>query len=418
MATQIRSHGLAETSGTSGTSSDRASGAVDPEVQRRVDEVNLEIRLAEERLPWTGVAPVAKVQWIHIDRVQANDYNPNSVAHHEMRLLHTSIKEDGYTQPVVSIVEPRVGIVLPCRHFSTLDQSLASFLIPRFLGTPPGFSMGKEAFLPLSDSPIGIPGGVSKSASPKATTAKTSANGSGISGESATSTSNVDSALPTSGTSRASEMSVTSWTHVCPICESSDRGRRKSWSASTVSLEVDGEEGGLTLSWLSSGTTASEASESSQKPSGEALKPSATSAVVRDISKAIIVDGFHRYTTMRRYQDIYDSTQGYLPVVVLEKDIADRMASTVRHNRARGRHSIGGMGNMVFALLTEGKTDTEICDSLGMEAEELARLKHITGYSKLYDKVPYSQPVLTTSQLKAKAGYKKEHPDEHVPSDI
>lgn len=47
--------------------------------------------------------PTGCVQWVHIDRVKANDYNPNAVAQHEMTLLHTSISEDGYTQPVVTI---------------------------------------------------------------------------------------------------------------------------------------------------------------------------------------------------------------------------------------------------------------------------------------------------------------------------
>ncbi len=49
--------------------------------------------------------PVGKVQWIHIDQVQANDYNPNAVAHQEMRLLYTSIDADGYTQPVVAVYD-------------------------------------------------------------------------------------------------------------------------------------------------------------------------------------------------------------------------------------------------------------------------------------------------------------------------
>ena len=132
-------------------------------------------------------------------------------------------------------------------------------------------------------------------------------------------------------------------------------------------------------------------------------------------SIAVIVDGFHRYTTMRRYADIYDSTGGYLPVVVLDKSIADRIASTVRHNRARGKHSVQGMGTLVFNMLREGETDETICNKLGLEAEELARLKHITGYSKLYADIDYSPLVLTKTQVEEKALYKKEHPDEEVP---
>lgn len=211
-----------------------------------VEEANRMIREAHEKLPWDD--PVGRVQWIHIDQVVANDYNPNAVAHHEMRLLHTSISEDGYTQPVVAIWDAEAG------------------------------------------------------------------------------------------------------------------------------------------------------------PDGE--------------GRYVIVDGFHRWTVMRKYADIIGPRHGYLPLVILDKPIQDRMASTVRHNRARGRHSIAGMGNLVFSMLQAGESDATICAKLGMEAEELARLKHITGYSKLYADLDYSSPVLTTSQIKAKAAYKKEHPDEHVPSNF
>lgn len=187
--------------------------------------------------------PIGRVQWIHIDHVRANDYNPNAVASHEMKLLHTSISEDGYTQPTVAMWDPEA-----------------------------------ELF--------------------------------------------------------------------------------------------------------------------------------------------IIVDGYHRYTTMRRYQDIYDSTWGYLPVVVLDKPIADRIASTVRHNRARGAHSVQGMGSLVFQMLQAGESDIEIINKLGLEAEELARLKHVTGFSKLFKDHTYSRHVTIKTQAEAKAEYAKEHPDEILPEGV
>lgn len=134
-----------------------------------------------------------------------------------------------------------------------------------------------------------------------------------------------------------------------------------------------------------------------------------------ELNKAVIVDGFHRYTTMSVYKDIYDTTQGFLPVALIDKPIADRIASTVRHNRARGKHSVAGMGTLVFNMLREGETDETICNKLGLEAEELARLKHITGYSKLYADIDYSPLVLTKTQVEEKALYKKEHPEEEVP---
>lgn len=127
-----------------------------------------------------------------------------------------------------------------------------------------------------------------------------------------------------------------------------------------------------------------------------------------EIDKYVIVDGFHRYTTMRTNKDIYDLNNGYLPCVVLDKDINERMASTVRHNRARGKHSVAGMSTIVFNMLKNGKSDQEICKELGLEAEELARLKHITGFSKLFADAEYGKAWETDKQLK----YKKEYQEQ------
>jgi len=97
---------------------------------------------------------------------------------------------------------------------------------------------------------------------------------------------------------------------------------------------------------------------------------------------------------------------GYLPVVVLDKPINDRMASTVRHNRARGKHSIAGMSNLVFEMLDNGWNDEDICNELGMEAEELLRLKHITGFSKLFADAEYHKSWMTKNQLLRREEYK------------
>lgn len=211
-------------------------------LEHRVAKANALIRSAYTLLDWGQ--PVGCVQWVHIDRVRCNDYNPNAVAIQEMRLLYVSIEQDGYTQPVVAI---------------------------------------------------------------------------------------------------------------------EDEARPGSY---------------------------------------------------------VIVDGFHRYTVMRRYPDIAARTHGYLPVVVIDKPIADRMASTIRHNRARGKHSIAGMGNLVFQMLQAGEDDASICNKVGLEPSELARLKHITGYSKLYAHVEYQRPDLNETQIRAKAAYARAHPDEVVPSDF
>lgn len=115
--------------------------------------------------------------------------------------------------------------------------------------------------------------------------------------------------------------------------------------------------------------------------------------------KYVIVDGFHRYFTCKTNDDILARNHGRLPVVVIEKDINDRMASTVRHNRARGKHSIDGMSNMVFEMLENGWKDEDICNELGMESEEIVRLKHITGFSKLFDNIEYRNAWKTKRQL-------------------
>lgn len=186
----------------------------------------------------TKAQPVDNIRWVPIERVHANDYNPNSVAKNEMRLLHTSIKHDGYTQPVVTVYDP-------------------------------------------------------------------------------------------------------------------------------------------------------------------------------ENDRYVIVDGFHRYTTMRLNQDIRDTTGGFLPIVVIDKPINDRMASTVRHNRARGKHSITGMANMVFAMLENGMTDQAICNELGLEPDELIRLKHVTGFSKLFENVEYRKSWETKNQIQLRKTYEKanENPD-------
>jgi ParB-like chromosome segregation protein Spo0J len=183
--------------------------------------------------------PIDRVRWVHIDRVQANDYNPNAVARNEMRLLHTSISHDGYTQPVVTIYDP-------------------------------------------------------------------------------------------------------------------------------------------------------------------------------DLDKYVIVDGFHRYTTMRLNRDVYDSTGGMLPIVVLDKTENERMAATIRHNRARGKHSVAGMGQIVFNMLQNGASDEAICAEIGLEPEELARLKYVTGFAKLFEGVEYGQSWETDRQTLAKKHYRQEHPDEPI----
>ena len=120
-----------------------------------------------------------------------------------------------------------------------------------------------------------------------------------------------------------------------------------------------------------------------------------------------IIDGFHRYWVVRTYQDIYDWTGGHCPVAVVHSDKNQRMASTIRHNRARGKHSVNGMSNLVFTMLQNGWADEDICNQLGMEPEELLRLKHITGFSKLFKDHTYNRAWKTESQIKVEREYSK-----------
>ncbi len=105
----------------------------------------------------------------------------------------------------------------------------------------------------------------------------------------------------------------------------------------------------------------------------------------------IVVDGFHRYSVMKLSPRIYRREQGKLPVVVINKELGERMASTIRHNRARGSHSVDLMSNIVAELLEMGKSDSWICKNIGMSADELLRLKQITGIAALFKDDEFSQ---------------------------
>lgn len=104
-----------------------------------------------------------------------------------------------------------------------------------------------------------------------------------------------------------------------------------------------------------------------------------------------IVDGYHRYTTLKTSQRIYDREGGKLPVVVIDKDESNRMASTIRHNRARGSHSIELMSNIVAELTQSGMSDAWILKHVGMDKDELLRLKQITGIAALFSDKEFSE---------------------------
>lgn len=103
-----------------------------------------------------------------------------------------------------------------------------------------------------------------------------------------------------------------------------------------------------------------------------------------------IVDGFHRHMVMKQHKDIYEREGGCMPVVVIDKPLSDRMASTIRHNRARGTHDIGLMVNIVADLVGAGMSDAWIMKHIGMDADELLRLKQISGLAALFKDAEFS----------------------------
>ena len=105
----------------------------------------------------------------------------------------------------------------------------------------------------------------------------------------------------------------------------------------------------------------------------------------------IIVDGFHRYRIMLEHSDIYEREGGLMPVSVIDKPIEQRMASTIRHNRARGSHNVELMSNIVKELHELGRSDAWISKHLGMDRDEILRLKQITGLAALFKDVKFGK---------------------------
>lgn len=98
-----------------------------------------------------------------------------------------------------------------------------------------------------------------------------------------------------------------------------------------------------------------------------------------EADKYIIVDGFHRYRCAKEYFHL-----DKVPCTVIDKSLDNRMASTIRHNRARGTHQIKDMSHLVLELVKSGWDDTDICKKLGMDLDEVIRLKQITGLKEAF----------------------------------
>lgn len=107
-----------------------------------------------------------------------------------------------------------------------------------------------------------------------------------------------------------------------------------------------------------------------------------------------IVDGFHRHLLSQSKATLKKRFHGYLPITQLENSDhsqPSRIAATIRHNRARGRHQIGAMSDIVRELSQLGWDDEKIGQELGMDADEILRLKQINGLCELFGNRQYSQ---------------------------
>lgn len=108
--------------------------------------------------------------------------------------------------------------------------------------------------------------------------------------------------------------------------------------------------------------------------------------------KYILVDGFHRFQTLCQSTRIFEREKGMLPVVVIEKSMEERISSTIRHNRARGTHLVELMSGIVSELSKAGMTDDWIIKHIGMDRDELLRLKQISGLAELFADKDFSIP--------------------------
>lgn len=101
--------------------------------------------------------------------------------------------------------------------------------------------------------------------------------------------------------------------------------------------------------------------------------------------KSVVIDGFHRHAVLAGRLG-----RRYIPCTEIDRPIGDRMASTVRHNRARGKHQVDLQAAMIRLMAAEGMADAEIAAKLGMSEEEFLRLKQIVGCARLLAQVEYN----------------------------
>lgn len=107
-----------------------------------------------------------------------------------------------------------------------------------------------------------------------------------------------------------------------------------------------------------------------------------------------VVDGFHRHRVGKESKIIQKRVKGYLPLVVINEgrtELTDRMASTIRHNRARGKHGVDSMSDIVVELKKRNRSEDWIAKHLGMDSDEVLRLCQISGLTEMFSKSEFSK---------------------------
>lgn len=113
-----------------------------------------------------------------------------------------------------------------------------------------------------------------------------------------------------------------------------------------------------------------------------------------------VVDGFHRNRVGKESKTIKKRIHGYLPVVVINadrEDKGDRISATIRHNRARGKHKVSAMSEIVLDLKRRNWSDEKIARELGMDADEVLRLTQITGLAEMFKDKEFSEAWMVNS---------------------
>lgn len=107
-----------------------------------------------------------------------------------------------------------------------------------------------------------------------------------------------------------------------------------------------------------------------------------------------VVDGFHRNRVGREYEEIRNRIHGHLPLSIINQDRidrGDRISATIRHNRARGKHRVDSMSDIVVELKRRNWSDEKICRELGMDRDEVLRLRQITGLAEMFKDREFSK---------------------------